>query len=670
MEILRVFHSGPVDAWRERERALVRRGHTVALLSARRWNEGGSIVELTPRPGEDVRPVGTVGHHPNLFFYRPGPLWRALGEPWDVIDIHEEPCSVATAEVRLLAWLRRQRAPITLYSAQNIVKRYPAPFRWFEASALTAARGLSACNREAARIALAKGLSGNARVIPLGVDTDAFAPSPATAPRRGVVGYVGRFSAHKGLAVLLDAVASAPELRLELVGAGPLEAEVRARAAQLGPDRVVVRGPLTQEELPAFYRSIDVLAVPSLDTPSWREQFGRVVVEAMACGTPVVSSDGGALPEVVDGGGLVVPQGDAVALTEALRTVVGDRSLRERLAATGRQQALSCSWDQVAADYESMYAAAVHDAPADATTTVPGHTNARATTDPSLDPADLEDVEVVVVAYGSPTLLEAALTGVAGLPVTVVDNSSDSEVADLAGRFGARYLDPGRNLGFGPAVNLALAERLRPGRPVLLLNPDARVTRTDVAALHRRLRTEPALAAVGPSQVDERGVPARVAWPFPTPTLAWAEAVGLGRFVRAPGFVIGSVLLLADEALTDVGGFDEEFFLYAEETDWQRRATARGWQVAVATDVEAVHVGGASSSDSTLRAALFHAGQERYYRKHHGAGGWQSARLARLAGASVRGALRSGPARAEHWRDARLYGVGPVRALSRLAGRP
>lgn len=658
MDVLRVFHSGPVDAWRDRERALVRRGHSVTLLSARRWTEGGSLVELTTRPSEDTRAVGTFGSHPNLFLYDPRPLWRALGRRWDVIDIHEEPCSLATAEVRLLARLRRQRAPITLYSAQNIVKRYPVPFRWFETAALRAARGLSACNLEAARIALAKGLAGNARVIPLGIDTDLFAPSAADQPRQGVVGYVGRFDAHKGLSVLMDAMTLAPELGLELVGAGPMDAQVRARATELGGHRVVVRGPLGQDALPGFYRSIDVLAVPSLDTPSWREQFGRVVVEAMACGTPVVASDGGALPEVVGEGGVVVPQGDPAALAEALRNVVGDRDLRERLAVSGRAQSLSCSWDHVAADYEALYAAALG-RPATSPVDAPG------VGEPDLDVTP-DDVEVVVVAYGRADLLETALSGVAGLPVTVVDNSSNAEVARQADRFGARYLDPGRNLGFGSAVNRALADRLRPGRPVLLLNPDARVTRSDIGALLRRLQAEPGLAAVGPTQVNEAGDPARVAWPFPTPGLAWAEAVGLGRYLHAPGFVIGSVLLLSDDALSDVGGFDEDFFLYAEETDWQRRAVSRGWTVAVADDVAVLHLGGATSTDSLVRATHFHAGQERYLRKHHGPRGWQSARLARLAGAGVRGVLRTGPRRAEHWQDVRLYGTGPVRALRRL----
>ena len=125
MRILRVSHSAVVDSWRERERVLRRRGHRVDLVSAARWTEGGQEVPLVARPGEDVVGARTLGRHPAVFVYDPRPLWRALGRPVDVIDVHEEPFALATAEILLLRWLRRQPAPYVLYTAQNIDKRYP-----------------------------------------------------------------------------------------------------------------------------------------------------------------------------------------------------------------------------------------------------------------------------------------------------------------------------------------------------------------------------------------------------------------------------------------------------------------------------------------------------------------------------------------------------------------
>lgn len=646
MRVLRISHSAVVTVWRAREQALRADGSTVHLLSARRWPEGGRPVDLEPRLGEDVIGVRTLGRHPQLFLYDPRPLWRALGEPWDVIDLHEEPSALATAEVLALRALRRVRTPYVLYSAQNLAKRYPPPFRWWERWALRHAGAVSVCNAEAGRVLRAKGLRAPVRVIGLGVEVPGAAtPSPATDGPRLRVGYAGRFLApHKGIATLMSAVAADPGMDLHLAGGGPQSAELHARAAR--PDlagRVTFHGALSGDDLTAFYRSLDVLAVPSVAAPGWLEQFGRVAVEAMALGVPVVVSDSGALPEVVGGAGLVVPPGDAGALTGALRRVRDEPGLAARLAAAGRQRAQRYTWAAIAAEYRELYALARGESS-------PGSAVPR------------PDPEVVVVAYGAPGPLAAALAPLAGrLPVTVVDNSGDPAVRAVAESAGARYLDPGANLGFGAAVNRALADPLRPGADVLLLNPDARIDPDGVRALTGRLAADPRLAAVGPEQVDDHGDPSRVLWPFPTPRGVWRQAIGLGLPEHAESFVIGSVLLLRAEALAEVGGFDEAFFLYAEETDWQRRARAAGWSTAVAGGVPARHTGAATSTDPRRRETHFHAGQERYLRKHHGAAGWQLARLGVLAGALVRSPLPGETGIAARTR-LRLHLRGPIRA--------
>ena len=202
---------------------------------------------------------------------------------------------------------------------------------------------------------------------------------------------------------------------------------------------------------------------------------------------------------------------------------------------------------------------------------------------------------------------------------------------------GAHYVDPGRNLGFAAGVNLGLAQRRRPDYDVLLLNPDATVTLDGVSDLHRCLHRRADLACAAPSQVDPTGTdPARVGWPFPTPLGAWVEAIGLGRLRRGEDFMIGSVLLVRAAALAEVGEFDEQFFLYAEETDWQRRAYDLGWTMALLPRGTATHIGAGTGGDSKQRSVHFHASQERYIRKHHGSLGWQVYRWGMMAGALLR----------------------------------
>jgi GT2 family glycosyltransferase len=339
-----------------------------------------------------------------------------------------------------------------------------------------------------------------------------------------------------------------------------------------------------------------------------------------------------------------VPHGDAGALAAGLIQATGE--LAADLRRRGFARAAQCSWDAVAEDYLDLYRSVLH------------------------QPVSERGVEVIVVAYGAPYLLRAALEPVAAvLPVTVVDNSSLPEIAALCAELGVRYIDPGQNGGFAQGVNAGLADRLAPGADVLLLNPDARIEPAAVAALHRALRADPTLASVAPEQTDKAGHASRVEWPFPSPRRAWLEAIGLGRLPPGATYVIGSVLLLRAEALQQVGGFDERFFLYAEETDWAYRAHELGWRHRLIHGVTAVHEGAATSSDSRVREAHFIGGLERYVRKHYGAAGWQAARGAMWFGAAARSFALRGERRVAARPRAALLRLGPARVEARILTR-
>ena len=101
--------------------------------------------------------------------------------------------------------------------------------------------------------------------------------------------------------------------------------------------------------MPEYFKRLDVLVIPTQTTKRIREQFGRVIVEAMASGIPVIGSTCGAIPEVIGDAGLVFPEGDAEALAGALRRLLSDSALRERLARAGRKRVEQhYSWERVA----------------------------------------------------------------------------------------------------------------------------------------------------------------------------------------------------------------------------------------------------------------------------------------------------------------------------------
>ena len=267
---------------------------------------------------------------------------------------------------------------------------------------------------------------------------------------------------------------------------------------------------------------------------------------------------------------------------------------------------------------------------------------------------------VVVVAYGSPALLRLALAPLASLPVVVVDNSSDPEVAEVAREHGCTYDDPGSNLGFAAGVNRGCA-LLAAELDILVVNPDAVLSLAGAHLLHHELVADDAVAVVSPLLVGSDGAPQRAQWPFPTPGRLWLEAVGLGRRnARHHDWVVGACLMLRRTALQQVGPFDEAFFLYQEETDWQHRAVEQGWQVQLSSSVTARHVGGGTSTDQLRRDQLFHAGAETYIRKWFGSRGWLSYRAAAILGAGLRSALPGGRG-ASARRRLGLYARGPRR---------
>lgn len=160
--------------------------------------------------------------------------------------------------------------------------------------------------------------------------------SSATRGRRPVIGYVGRLEPQKGVDVLIDAASMLRDCSplLRIVGEGTASRALRMRAKSRELDAEFVGG-VALEDVPETIRSFDVLVVPSRTTPGLVEQFGRVAIEGMAAGVPVVVSDSGALPEVVGEGGVVVREGVPEDLAAALRRVL-NADVRYQIACRGR----------------------------------------------------------------------------------------------------------------------------------------------------------------------------------------------------------------------------------------------------------------------------------------------------------------------------------------------
>ena len=310
--------------------------------------------------------------HFHLHFY-PGLAKHFRRMKPHIVHIDEEPYNVATWQAIRLA--KSHGAKAVFFTWQNIHRRYLPPFSFIESYNLRNAEYAIAGNSEAVRVLKAKGYRGPVKVIPqFGVDPNIYqvagrkshvsrftfhvSRSEVESLQPFVTGYVGRLVEEKGVHILLRAVAGlSGHWQLCIMGSGPQRASLESLAAELGiAERVRFEDPIPSSQMPGYYNQLDALVLPSLTRPNWKEQFGRVLIEAMACGVPVVGSDSGEIPNVIGEAGLVFAEGDVQALRAKLSQLMADPALRDELARRGRDRVLAhYTQAQVAAKTYQVY---------------------------------------------------------------------------------------------------------------------------------------------------------------------------------------------------------------------------------------------------------------------------------------------------------------------------
>jgi glycosyltransferase involved in cell wall biosynthesis len=161
-----------------------------------------------------------------------------------------------------------------------------------------------------------------------------------------VLGYMGRFVKPKGLDTLVEAVAqlvhTKPEMDIKvlMVGSGSEEERLRLSITEARlQHRFVFTGAVPHRDAGEYMNCMDVFVLPSRTTPSWKEQFGRVVIEALACGVPVIGSNSGQIPHLIRDtrGGLIFAEGNAAHLAEKLLALIEHPEQRTQLGTAGAE---------------------------------------------------------------------------------------------------------------------------------------------------------------------------------------------------------------------------------------------------------------------------------------------------------------------------------------------
>lgn len=356
MKILVISHSCVTDVNQQQFIALSRLpGVEVLLLMPNVWRSEYTGERHAPTLLPAVTfpicqaPIAIPGNV-SLHFYTNLPLKQLKQFGSDVILSTQEPWSLSGLQAVFLAKLLR--IPLVFQTNQNIKKSYPPPFSWIEQLSYRTASTALAYSEEARQVMLAKGLKRPSRVVPYGTDISLFQKEPNPILRQSlgvagkvVLGYMGRIVKEKGLDTLVEAVAAlqlkqpSSEIAVLIVGTGDGEAALRAQIESAGLSSCFVfTGAVPHRQAGEYMNCIDIFVLPSRTTPTWKEQFGRVIIEALACGVPVAGSDSGQIPMLIQGtgGGLVFAEGKVEDLAEKLFSLIHYPAQRELLGETGR----------------------------------------------------------------------------------------------------------------------------------------------------------------------------------------------------------------------------------------------------------------------------------------------------------------------------------------------
>lgn len=368
MKILVASHTYIVDLNCEKLRALAKLGAgvEVTVVVPKRWNPGGvqtKVIETRFQEEGNFRivPISNFSqNHQGLLTF--GADLVALLRQFrpDIIQVEQGSKALAYTEMIFLNQLLQLKAKNVFFTWWNLPYTLKFPVSLLEAYNLHHTHGIIAGNQDGAEILRQRGYQGAIKVMPqLGVDESLFTQKeqPELAAKLGinkgdfVVGFVGRFVPEKGLMTLLSALAnlSVQPWKLLLLGRGVLKEELLLKAAEYNiADRIILVESVAHTEVPKYLNLMNTLVLSSetsyhfktLTSIGWKEQFGHVLIEAMACKVPVIGSNSGEIPYVIGEAGMVFPEADVQALASCLQQLMNSRELAVKLGEMGYQKAM------------------------------------------------------------------------------------------------------------------------------------------------------------------------------------------------------------------------------------------------------------------------------------------------------------------------------------------
>ncbi|MBG1271287.1 hormogonium polysaccharide biosynthesis glycosyltransferase HpsO [Nostoc sp. WHI] len=368
MKILVASHTYIVDLNCEKLRALSRLEPDieVTVVVPKRWKPGGvqnKIIETEYRDEGTFKivPVSNFSqNHQGLLTFGADLISLLKQFRPQIIQVEQGSRGLAYSQMIALNKLLGIKAKNVFFTWWNLPYELKLPVALLEKYNLNHSHGIISGNQDGAEVLRSRGYQGPVKVMPqLGVDESLFTPKAQLelATKLGiekgdfVVGFVGRFVQEKGLLTLLKALVTLKNKpwKLLLLGRGELQTELIQIAAENNiKERLILVESVPHDEVANYINLMSTLVLPSettykfktLTSVGWKEQFGHVLIEAMACQVPVIGSDSGEIPHVIGDAGLVFPEGDTEAFANCLVQLMDKPDFAHTLGEMGYRKAM------------------------------------------------------------------------------------------------------------------------------------------------------------------------------------------------------------------------------------------------------------------------------------------------------------------------------------------
>lgn len=363
MKILVASHSYIVDLNCEklRELAKINSEIEVTIVVPKKWNPGGvqnKIIETKLKEEGNFRVIPITNYsqnHQGLLTFGTEIISLLKEFKPNIIQVEQGIKSLAYAQFITLNNVLNLKAKNCFFTWWNIPYNMKFPYSLLEQFNLKYTDGFVAGNQDAVDIIKDHGYTKAVTVLPkLGVDEKLFSPQEQPELKKKfnlnqddfIIGFVGRFVTEKGILTLIKAVSKLTQKnwKLLLLGRGELEAQIIQEMTELGlKEKLIIIESVPHDQVPNYINLMDVLVLPSettyefktMSAAGWKEQFGHVLIEAMACKVAVIGSDSGEIPNVIGDTGLIFPEKDSDKLKNCLSKLIDNPNLIKELAEKG-----------------------------------------------------------------------------------------------------------------------------------------------------------------------------------------------------------------------------------------------------------------------------------------------------------------------------------------------